>query len=1003
MFGRRSFGPVVAAITLLSWGGLLSGETAVTTAVAVTANPPSTIFGRSVTLTATVSSVQATGKVTFYDGANVLGTAVVSNGQALLNTSGIGYGQRQITAKYLGDSTYSPSPVSPPLTETITTNPGGAFVSNPVNPPFQGFVLQSIAAGDLNHDGFPDVVGTNGNGNTVGPNTVNVFLNKGDGTLAAGVPYLSGIIAYKIAIADVDLDGNPDLVVTAPNGIFVLKGKGDGTFPSDSVVLATNGSYDAGLPYDLTVLRVADVDLDGIPDIIVAHGSPTAVAVFLGNGDGSFQAPITTSTASTINDFVVADFNGDGLPDLAVGSASSLTVLDGAGDGTFSAPVLLASGSAASLTAADLNHDGIQDIAFSSSGNIYVLLGTAGGGFQQPTSYPAQAIITNTLAVTDVDGDGNADLVSGAGILFGSGDGTFGGPVAFSVDGIYGVSAVVADFNSDGIADLAFIDSCCAPGGPVSLDYGRLAPRLSLSASPNPVMAGRVLTLTVESNYADAAGTVTFSDQYAGGSVGTSALLNGSASIQIQPQRGSHIYAASSSGDSKYAATSAAPVAVLAEQPGTTLTLSASPNPATLGQQVTLTATLGTNIGNAEIAFYDGTTVLNSQTLYSTQATYTTILAAGTHQLRAVVPEYQGLLPSSASFTETVLVVPGGQLTPGPSYLTGSPNPVGIATADFNHDGFLDVAVADSSGHRVSVFPGTGSGIFGDPEQTQLNFAPGGIAPIQADIYGQTDLVVTDAADNAVQVLYYYQYVTFLGTRSFEVSTQPVAIATADFNNDGNADIVTANAGSGNVSVLLTAGNPVTWNPALNLPAGTYPDAVATGDFNGDGNFDFAVANRDSNNVMVFLGNGDGTFRPPVTLAAGSQPTALLAVDFNGDGRTDLAVCGATQISVFLGSADGSFSSSAQYSATGVAAIAAGDFTGDGILDMAAASSTGVLVYTGKGDGTFSGPANYTQYAGASAIAAGNFSPDGRVEIVVALPGKNAIGFLFNDAPYTAL
>ena len=412
------------------WGGLLFGistlltpcfASGTATSVVVAPSATSAVFGQTVVLTASITPSTATGHVTFYDGTDILGTATITTGSAALSTSGIGFGKRAITARYLGDSNYAAS-LSPSVTETITTNPGGTFNTSTTAVPVSGSVVDSLATADLNHDGYPDLVATNGNENPGGPSTVNVFLNNGNGTFATGVPYLSGTTAYKVAISDVDLDGNPDLIVTSPNGIMLLKGMGDGTFARDSVVLLVTETSTSPGPSDLSVLRIADVNLDGIPDIIVSRGTANAVAVLMGNGDGTFQNPITTQIGFAIADFAVSDVNGDGIPDLVLGGPSGVTLMTGAGDGTFSllnsypTPVVM------SLAVADLNHDGVPDIVLGvgedggGGGSLSILPGTSGGAYQPAGTYPViqysvagvdvTGIGVNSVSITDVDGDG---------------------------------------------------------------------------------------------------------------------------------------------------------------------------------------------------------------------------------------------------------------------------------------------------------------------------------------------------------------------------------------------------------------------------------------------------------------------------------------------------------------------------------------------------------------------------------------------------------------------
>ena len=972
-----------------------SAQAGTQTVTSLSAAPSAAILGQAIALTASVSPPGATGKVTFYDGAAILGSATLSAGVANFSTIAIGYGKRVLTARYGGDSNYAGS-LSPPFAEQTTTKPGGALIPGPgTNAVSFG---QAPILADLNHDGYLDLVSTGGSGIAENPATVWVLLGNGDGTFQPESSYLPGIGGASVTVADIDMDGNPDLVVAGNGGVTSLIGNGDGTFRAGSNILTGSGPI---------VVRVADINADGKPDLLVLSLAPE-VEILYGNGDGTFQTPVILPLTSTPSDLLVADFNGDGIPDLAVASqdGNSVTVMLGTGGGAFGAPAVYKSYGAFSLCVADLNDDGKPDLVVGNVGyaSFDLMLGNGDGTFGQVHTIPNPGGPALDISVYDFDGDGKADVISssynaGVSVAPGNGDGTFRAPLLFYTFGTNGFMAV-GDLNHDGIPDVV------TSGLPVPIQtyLGKLAPVFTMTASPNPANLGQNVTLTVTSSYPDATGTVTFTDDgYNSVPLGTVALSNGVATITMsQPPRGWYYVNATYSGDSKYAATVVPQLYLLVTQ-AVGITMSASPNPAAPGQLITLTATVSMNVGNAEVAFFDGTTPLNAQTLYSTTATYKTSLAAGVHQLTASFPEYNGLLPTSATVMETVQAVSGGQLLAGTEYETVS-TATQVLAGDLNGDGITDFAVLDTGAKLVSVYLGTGQGTFQSPRQNPLAFVPGAMVAGQFGGYG-TALAVTDPADNLLAILQYYNNGFYVGdgpiAATIPVGQQPVAIATADFNSDGFADLVVANAGSNNVSVLTTLGAAGWLQQAVNLPAGQYPDAVVAGDFNNDGKADFAVANRDDNTVMVFLGNGDGTFNPPVVTATGSGPVALVAGDLNGDGKTDLVAVdsASNQVTILLGNGDGTFRTSATYAAgTGPTSALLVDLNGDNKLDLAVTSASGLLIFTGNGDGTFSAPVNYPQYAGAGSVAAGAFSGDGRMDLVLTMPAAHSVELLVNGS-----
>ncbi|HEX5425285.1 MAG TPA: FG-GAP-like repeat-containing protein, partial [Candidatus Acidoferrales bacterium] len=357
-----------------------------------------------------------------------------------------------------------------------------------------------VAVGDFNRDGLTDVAVTNGGGGSPA-GVVTVLLGNPDGSLARTTSYSTTSAPYLAGgIAAADLTGNGKLdLITSNSGwtsqtagmvgqISVLAGNGDGTFQSPTTFTGGGGN-----------MAIADLNGDGKPDFAIPGPGNydflgSSVAVFLGNGDRTFQSGIDYGTGGGPFEVAGGDFNRDGRPDLVVtdyGSAQ-ISVLLGNGDGTFQGHVDYAVGrEPAAVAVGDFNGDGNTDIAVANQydSTVSVLLGNGNGTFQNAVTYPA---VGSGIAVADMNGDGKLDLVVSNGVLLGNGDGTFHPQLDFPT-GAGGGAVVVADFNGDGIPDVASVQL----GGTFSVLIGQgdgtfSNPRVFWTASnsiPNSITA----------------------------------------------------------------------------------------------------------------------------------------------------------------------------------------------------------------------------------------------------------------------------------------------------------------------------------------------------------------------------------------------------------------------------------------------------------------------------------------------------------------------------------
>jgi hypothetical protein len=325
----------------------------------------------------------------------------------------------------------------------------------------------SVAVGDFDGDGHPDLVVANQKSNTV-----SVLLGNGDGSFRAGSTYTVQYAPASVAVGAFRGNGVLDVAVAASinspgfvGRMTVLLGNGDGTFQAPvNYATAWRGT---------AAVAVADVNGDGVPDIVAVNASGNAtMSVFLGNGDGSFQGAISylTGTDTFADAVAVADLTGTGVPDLVTANrdGNDVSVLLGQGNGSFQTTnVYTLPATPYAVATGDLTGNGILDLVTADYQvqAVSVLRGNGDGTFQAPVSFPTGPF-PNCVAVADLNGDGIPDLITAnydyssngsVSVLLGNGDGTFQAPQTFATDSST-VGVAVGDFNGDGIPDLVTVN-----------------------------------------------------------------------------------------------------------------------------------------------------------------------------------------------------------------------------------------------------------------------------------------------------------------------------------------------------------------------------------------------------------------------------------------------------------------------------------------------------------------------------------------------------------------
>ena len=415
----------------------------------------------------------------------------------------------------------------------------------------------SVVAGDFNQDGKADLAATSDF-----DNTVTILLGHGDGTFvqASGSPITVGNFPETVRTGDFNNDGVLDLVVA--NGkddtVSILLGNGDGTFTAGAPVPV------AGFPF---FTAVADFNGDGLADVAVTSADDNTVTILLGNGDGTFHQ----AAGSPIPGFdynpaqvIAADFNGDGIPDLAVANytaidqtppeddqKSNVSVLLGKGDGTFTpapgSPITVGL-YATNVLAADFNQDGKTDLAVLNQGDINdlptqtltLLLGDGTGGFASAGTPTQLGKTPNDLVAADFSGNGNTDLAIPN---IGEFDTTillyqFTQTATASVSGITiaGTGTHYVDAVYEG--DTSFAPSTSPT---IPLQGSTVGTSLTLTANPSEQMITMAVTFTAQLGpvtsqpfFATPSGTVTFFDQSVGTQLGTAPIgANGQAVLTL--------------------------------------------------------------------------------------------------------------------------------------------------------------------------------------------------------------------------------------------------------------------------------------------------------------------------------------------------------------------------------------------------------------------------------------------------------------------------------------
>jgi len=776
----------------------------------VAATSPSTTFARTADANGNVSTTivdKAGQAITIFDGAGNWPTSH-RNADNLITEFTDGRGNST-------EFSYDGSGNLLTMNDDIVANANTEGSVFPLTRFSTGDAPSSIAMADLNGDTFPDLVVTNALSDDVA-----VLLGTGTGRFLSELRYTVGDNPGSVAVADFNADDVPDLVVvnTSSNTVSLLLGNGNGTFQTHQQFPVGNSPR---------AVTSADFNGDGLLDLAVANGtSSNDVSVLLGNGNGTFQIHQRFLAGNLPVSITTADFNLDGRIDIAVTNffnnptGNSVSVLLGNGNGTFQPQRTFTTGTRPfSLAPGDFNADGIPDLAIANSNGLSVRLGIGNGTFQNPVHYPAG---NEPIYVTtgDFDGDGIMDIVvvnnfsDDLSVFRGIGNGSFQQQQRFATgDGPRAVA--IGDFDKDGALDLAVSN--------LNTDDAML-----LRGTGD----GRF-----ESFWRGAAG-------------------DGPESVVQTDFNGDGVN----------------DLAV-------------------------------TNMNTDDVSVFRG---LGDGTFSAQQR-----FSAGDGPRAVALGDFNGdgkadlaLVNSFSNDVSILLGTGSGSFLPQVRFSAGS-SPLSVTTGDFNGDGRTDLAVANSYGTSSTVLLGNGNGTFQPPTSINLYNVASFVAAGDFNGDGAGDLAFTRPGNLAVVLG------NGNGTFAFPVflaaGLDPRSLAIGDYDGDGALDLAVSNGSSHDVSVLLGNGNG-SFENQLRFPVGNMPFSLTTGDFDGDGLADLATANLGSDDVSVLLGNGDGSFQEQQRFKSDDGARSLVSGDFNGDGVLDLAVAAfvADTVTVLLGTGQSS-------------------------------------------------------------------------------------------------